>query len=823
MNIGSLVATIGGDISPLKAAISDARVTMQLMKEDFNNAQKDINAKFKTMGDNMAKVGGKMSTFATLPIAAAGAAAFKYASDMEESTNKVNVAFGKNADFVNKWSESTLQSFGIAKGSARDMASLFGDMSTSMGLSTGEAAQMSTSLVGLAGDLASFKNIGTDQAAAALKGIFTGEGEALKGLGVVMSETTLEQFALSQGIKTQIKDMSQAEKVQLRYAFVMANTKNAQGDFARTSDGAANQMRIFTESLKEVAASFGALLLPIITPVIQKINDLVQWIGSLSETQKAWVIGIAATVAAIGPMLLIIGKVVTLMPTLIAGFNALKAGIAGFKIVMVGLNATMEANPLLIWGVAIAAAVAAIVILWNKVAGFRAVVKYVALSIASFFQKAWLTVQMGAELMWLAIKTYFTAIPKLAGVVWKTIKRVMAGESIGDAFKDEMKNAFEGTVDEAVAIKDKYNAQIAAIESPDFQTILAKEKASDAAKEAGKEIGVQIADSAAVAIIDDKKIETAIRNKIKRDPQDREMETIKGKPGKLSVIEKGSIKDVANVGLEVSKLKEGITKTTAKAKELKQEMIEAAKIKINIGQMMGTALESGAKSLANGLGTFLATRKQYNQMKLDQVTIGQQINALIAEGYTAESEEVAKLQEAYDSLGESINQAKDTSTMQGMFKNILGVVFDFLSQFGEALIAAGFAKVAFDKLITTPGAGVLAIAAGVALLAAVAAAQSALSGGLGGSKGGGIAGAAQGTAIPALASGGMAFGPTLSMIGDNPRANIDPEVVMPLSKLNNYIDGNQSYNMPSEVRLIATGENLQAVLNFRDKKIKNLR
>ena len=135
------------------------------------------------------------------------------------------------------------------KGTALDMAATSATWVRRWASCPSTAADMSTSLTGLAGDLASFKNIGIDQAMTALKGVYTGEGEALKTLGIVMQDNTLIAYAQAKGYEKQYKEMTQAEKVALRYAYVMDATKNAQGDFARTSDGVANQTRIVTESL----------------------------------------------------------------------------------------------------------------------------------------------------------------------------------------------------------------------------------------------------------------------------------------------------------------------------------------------------------------------------------------------------------------------------------------------------------------------------------------------------------------------------------------------------------------------------------------------
>ena len=218
----------------------------------LSNQTEIASKKLKGISETSGRIGDKMTTRITLPILAAGTASFKMASDYEESANKVEVAFKSSEGAVKNWAKGTLKAYGIAEGSALDYAALYGDMATGMGLSTGEAAKMSTSLVGLAGDLSSFKNMSLDRVKTALNGIFTGETEALKSLGIVMTETNLQEYALSSGITKSMKAMTQAEKVQLRYGYVLAMTKNAQGDFLRTQGGAANQTRILTESMKQL-------------------------------------------------------------------------------------------------------------------------------------------------------------------------------------------------------------------------------------------------------------------------------------------------------------------------------------------------------------------------------------------------------------------------------------------------------------------------------------------------------------------------------------------------------------------------------------------
>ena len=300
----------------------------------------------------LSTAGNALTAGLTVPLAAAGVASVNFSSDMQEAVNKVEVAFGNAADSVKSWSSTTLNSIGLAQGTALDMAALFGDMATSMGYSQDAAAQMSMALVNLAADLASFKNIGIDQASTALKSIFTGETESLKELGVVMTQANLEAYALAEGYTTAYTAMDQAQQVAVRYQYVLANTQNAQGDFARTSDSTANQLRIFRESLKEAAAAAGDELLPVITPIIGKLNELIQTFGDLDEgTQKA-VVQTGLFLAALGPMLKVTGGITTAVKAGITVYQTLRtvmaantAATTAATAAQTGLNAAMAANP----------------------------------------------------------------------------------------------------------------------------------------------------------------------------------------------------------------------------------------------------------------------------------------------------------------------------------------------------------------------------------------------------------------------------------------------------------------------------------------------
>jgi hypothetical protein len=309
------------------ASLASINIRFAVDLREFSSEMQNSLRTIDQVGQKFQAVGRSMSAFVTLPILAAGAAAVKFASDYQESLNKVDVAFKSNSTEVKEFSKNSLESFGIANGTALDMAAAYGDMGTSMGLTTGQAAKMSTSLVGLAGDLASFKNISIDIANTAISAIFTGETESLKKLGIVMTEVNLKQFALNSGIKKNYEVMTQAEKVQLRYNYILSVTKNAQGDFERTQGGAANQTRIFTESLKQVGQQLGAVILPLFTKVITAVNEKIKAFGKLSEGTKTTIVVIAGLVAVIGPLLLGIGAILSIIPMVVAGFAIVSGAI----------------------------------------------------------------------------------------------------------------------------------------------------------------------------------------------------------------------------------------------------------------------------------------------------------------------------------------------------------------------------------------------------------------------------------------------------------------------------------------------------------------
>lgn len=306
-------------VNNYQSNVNNATAKLERMKtalDDNEKAIKDLGESAKETGERLQNVGDKITTIGkNMKWLSVGATAgltsmFNAASDLNENLNKTEVVFGDLSEDVIEWSKSTLTSFGIAQSSALEMSSYFGDMATSMGLTTEQASEMGKELVGRAGDMASFKNVSLEVAQNGLAAIFTGQAQSLKKFGIVMTEANLEAYALANSYEKQYKDMDQAEKVMLRYAYVMDMTQNAQGDFINTSDGAANSVRVAKESLKEAAATLGEEVIPLVLPLIQHVTDLVQGVNSLDEgTKNIIVTGVAVTAVA-SPILTIGGQMI---------------------------------------------------------------------------------------------------------------------------------------------------------------------------------------------------------------------------------------------------------------------------------------------------------------------------------------------------------------------------------------------------------------------------------------------------------------------------------------------------------------------------------
>lgn len=253
------------------------------------NGVSAIKQSFNGLGSAVKKIGLLIGgAFAVGKLVQFGKECVELGSDLAEVQNVVDVTFTTMSDKVNEFAKNAMTSAGLSETMAKQYVGTFGAMSKSFGFSEAQAYDMSTALTQLTGDVASFYNISQDLAYIKLKSVFTGETETLKDLGVVMTQSALDQYALANGYGKTTSAMTEQEKVALRLDFVQKQLSAASGDFIRTSDSWANQARVMQLQLQSLKATVGQGLINIFTPVLKVINILLGKLATLANAFKSF-------------------------------------------------------------------------------------------------------------------------------------------------------------------------------------------------------------------------------------------------------------------------------------------------------------------------------------------------------------------------------------------------------------------------------------------------------------------------------------------------------------------------------------------------------
>jgi phage-related protein len=430
----------------LGEAVLDLSADDAKLKADVAKAGKGAESALAGIGKKMTGVGKTMTAAVTLPILGIGAATIMMASDMEESRSKVRVVFGDSAAAVEEFAQSAATNLGMSESAALAAAGTYGNLFTSMGMGKEASADMSTGLITLAGDLASFNNQDPTEVLEKLRAGLTGETEPLKSLGVNMNAAAVTAKAMEMGlakltpnmaaVKSATSSVSEAQslfaqqlkdteksiggqhenlapvikayeelelatknagvgsyeyddalaaltktywdnydaldgmlpamgyltaendklqvayqgtaeeldanaKAQATYALIMEQTTNAQGDFARTSDGLANSMRITKAQIADAGANIGQMLLPFALQAVEVIRNLVTWFSNLSPGVMTTILVVAGLAAAIGPLLMIIGTLITSFTAIMPVITTVGTAIGGMMLPIAAIIAVI--------------------------------------------------------------------------------------------------------------------------------------------------------------------------------------------------------------------------------------------------------------------------------------------------------------------------------------------------------------------------------------------------------------------------------------------------------------------------------------------------
>ena len=354
--IPPMLIKLQADVTDLKAGLAQAE-----------SALKGVDNQVKTASAGMGKFSANLKSMAmNLGVAFGGAAVANFAkqtvlaaSDMNESISKVQVVFGQSADEVLKFGETAATAMGMSNQKAIEAAGTYGNLFQAFGLGQGQAKTMSTSLVQLAADMASFNNTSVDDAILALRSGLSGETEPLKKFGVALSEVRLKTEAVKLGLISSTKEaLTPAAKAQASYALILNDTKLAQGDYARTADGTANTMKTLAAKFQDAKVAIGQGLLPVFRALLAVLNVAVipalKTLGKFIENNKE----------AFTAFIVVLGIGAT-------AWGAYTLAVKAASVAQALLNGTMALNPIALVVIAVAALVAGFVALYTKSETFR--------------------------------------------------------------------------------------------------------------------------------------------------------------------------------------------------------------------------------------------------------------------------------------------------------------------------------------------------------------------------------------------------------------------------------------------------------------------
>lgn len=260
----------------LELGIDSSQIVNQLTGAS-NKAAKQATSIFSGMGKKIA-AGLSIAAFTKFT-----KDCLEVGSNVTEVQNVVDTAFKDLSGQADQWASNAMTNFGLSELSAKKYMGVFGQMSNAMGITGQAALDMAEDVTGLTGDVASFYNLGTDEAYTKLKSIWTGETETLKDLGVVMTQTNLDQYALNNGFGKTTAKMTEQEKVMLRYQYVTSALSNATGDFVKTQDSWANQTRILSLRFEQLKASLGKGFIALFTPILRGLNTVLAGLQKVAD------------------------------------------------------------------------------------------------------------------------------------------------------------------------------------------------------------------------------------------------------------------------------------------------------------------------------------------------------------------------------------------------------------------------------------------------------------------------------------------------------------------------------------------------------------
>jgi len=318
-------------------------------------------------------------------LAAAAGPAIMAASDLEENLSKVNVVFGEGAASIENFAKTAASSLGQSQNAVLQAAGTFGTFGKAAGLSGQDLATFSNDFTALASDLASFNNTTPEQAINAIGSALRGEAEPLRQFGVLLSDAALREEALSMGLEVSTGALSAQTKILAAQSLIYKQTGDAQGDFARTSDGLANSSRVLKAQMADLQVSIGKALLPAVQAVLPVIKDFATWAANNPQT-----------------------------------FTRVAGAITTIATAILAVNFALNASPFVLWATGITALGVAVFAAYQKFESFRTGVNLVINAVIGYINGA----ISALYLLYNAVAMVINAIPGLDNIATKIAPQI---------------------------------------------------------------------------------------------------------------------------------------------------------------------------------------------------------------------------------------------------------------------------------------------------------------------------------------------------------------------------------------------------------------
>ena len=322
--------------------VSDLLYRLICDETELVKGLKSAQAQAEASAKKFTETGKKLTLGLTVPIIGAGAAMIKLASDTGESLNAANVVFKESTEVIEEWGKNAAEQAGLTSAEFYQASAVIGAGLINAGASADTAADQTIELTKRAADMASIFNTNVNDALLALQSGLRGESEPLRRFAISLDEASVSARATAMGLVDAEGEVTAYGKSQARLALIMEQSARFQGDFVNTSGDLANGTRIVTARIKEQAAQMGEQLLPLVLKVVQSVGDLVDRFSDLTDEQRKGILIFGAVAAAIGPMLIGVGKAITAVNTLGTALKQLSAtGVVPLNLALAGSAAAI--------------------------------------------------------------------------------------------------------------------------------------------------------------------------------------------------------------------------------------------------------------------------------------------------------------------------------------------------------------------------------------------------------------------------------------------------------------------------------------------------